>query len=185
MIRATDPMSTGARSGLPGMTMNNPAEPAIVERPAQHYVAVRETITMQTFARVADRFPEVFGFLGARGIAPADAPFFRYRSIDMERELVVEAGVPVAEAVAGEGEVLADVLPAGRYVTVRHVGHPDELVARTAELLGWAEDRGLTWDRAETAVGQQWGCRLERLLTDPSVQPDPHKWETELAFRLA
>jgi effector-binding domain-containing protein len=167
------------------MTMPSPGEPTIVELPAQPYVAVRGSITMTTFAAIADRFPEVFGFLGARGIIPADAPVFRYRLIDMERELVVEAGVPVAEPVAGEGEVLADVLPAGRYVTVTHVGHPDQLIARTGELLQWAQERGLTWDMTETPDGQEWGCRLERLLTDPAQQPDMNKWETGLAFRLA
>jgi len=28
-------------------------------------------------------------------------------------------------------------------------------------------------------------CRLEIYLTDPSVEPDMSKWETQLAFRLA
>lgn len=167
------------------MTMQSPAEPTIVEQADQPYVAVRGTVTMQTIGAIADRYPEVFGFLGARGIAAADAPFLRYRVIDMARELVVEAGVPVAAAVAGAGEIVADVLPAGRYVTVTHLGHPDELVERTAEVLRWAEERRLAWDRSETVAGQQWGCRLEHLLTDPTVQPDMSKWETRLAFRLA
>lgn len=167
------------------MTLPIPGEPTIVELPAQPYVAVRGSITMQTFPAIADRFPEVFGFLGARAVPPADAPFFRYRLIDMERELVVEAGVPVAEPVTGEGEVLADVLPAGHYVTVTHRGHPDELIARTTDLLRWAEERELNWDMTETPDGQRWGCRLERLLTDPTQQPDPNQWETALVFRLA
>jgi hypothetical protein len=28
-------------------------------------------------------------------------------------------------------------------------------------------------------------CRLELYKTDPAVEPDMNKWETELAFRLA
>jgi hypothetical protein len=68
----------------------------IVDRPDQPYVAVRRTITMQTFPEIADRLPGLFGWLAERGIAPAGPPFFRYLVIDMERELDVEAGVPVA-----------------------------------------------------------------------------------------
>jgi effector-binding domain-containing protein len=157
----------------------------IVDRPAQPYVAVRRTVTMQTFPEIADRLPELFGWLAERGVDPAGAPFFRYHLIDMERELDVEAGVPVAAPVDADGEVLADVLPAGRYAATTHVGHPDELIAVTGAFLDEAAARGLTFDATETERGTRWGCRLEVLLTNPAEQPDPNKWETTLAFRLA
>ena len=163
------------------MTMNV----AIEERPAQPYLAIRRTITMQTFPEVADRLPEVFGWLAARGIGPAGPPFFRYLVIDMEHELDVEAGVPVATPVDGEGEVFAGVLPAGRYAVTTHVGHPDELIAVTGAFLERAAADGLRWDATETDRGTRWGCRLELLHTDPAEEPDMNKWETQLAFRLA
>jgi effector-binding domain-containing protein len=156
----------------------------IVDRPAQPYVAVRRTITMQTFPEIADRLPGLFGWLGERGVAPAGAPFFRYLLIDMERELDVEAGVPVAAAVDGDGEVLAGVLPAGRYAVTTHIGHPDELIAVTGAFLDEAAARGLTLDATETERGTRWGCRLELLHTNPAEQPDMNKWETKLAFLL-
>jgi effector-binding domain-containing protein len=173
-------MSFAGHAGLPIMST-----PVIDERPVQPYVAVRGVVTMQTFPAIADRLGEVFGWLAERGVAPSGAPFFRYLLIDMERELEVEAGVPVATAMAGEGDVLAGVLPAGRYVTATHVGHPDELIKRTGELLSWAAEHGLVWDRVDTERGERWGCRLEIMHTDPRVEPDPSRWTTELAFRLA
>jgi effector-binding domain-containing protein len=157
----------------------------IEERAAQPYVAVRRTITMQTFPEVADRLPGLFGWLAERGAAPAGAPFFRYLVIDMEGELDVEAGVPVAAPVDGDGEVLAGVLPAGRYATLTHTGHPDELIAVTGAFLDEGTARGLSWDATETERGTRWGCRLEVLLTNPAEQPDMNKWETQLVFRLA
>jgi hypothetical protein len=30
-----------------------------------------------------------------------------------------------------------------------------------------------------------WACRLEMLRTDPAEEPDMHKWETVLLFKLA
>ena len=43
---------------------------------------------------------EVFAWLGGGGAAPAGAPFWKYNVIDMAREIEIEAGVPVAAAVA-------------------------------------------------------------------------------------
>jgi effector-binding domain-containing protein len=140
---------------------------------------------MATVGSVADRIPEIFGWLGARGIAPAGPPFFRYHVIDMSRQLLVEAGVPVASAVDDDGDVRSGTLPGGRFAVMTHTGAPATLVAATTELLDWAEVRGLAWDMAPTDEGQKWGCRLEFYLTDPAEQPDPTKWQTELAFRLA
>lgn len=108
--------------------------------------------------------------------------------INMMELLEVEAGAPVTVAVEGDGRVISGVLPAGRYATVLHVGHPDGLVNATQELLDWAAGQGLTWDvspdEADEA-GERWGCRLEIYLTDPTEEPDMNKWETRLAFRLA
>ncbi|MFC0105037.1 GyrI-like domain-containing protein [Kibdelosporangium aridum] len=156
-------------------------KPEIVERAEQPYVGVRGTVTMETFGKIADRMPELIGSLLQRGVELAGAPFFRYTRIDMANELEVEAGVPVNAAIPEQGEQFNGVLPAGRYVCLTHIGHPDELVDVTGQLLTWAAEQGLTWDN----TGQQWGCRLEILKTDPTVEPDMTKWETELAFRLA
>jgi effector-binding domain-containing protein len=81
--------------------------------------------------------------------------------------------------------VLGGVLPAGRYVTVRHVGHPSTLMAATAALLDWAAAKGLKWDISPSPEGERWGCRLEVYLSDPESEPDMSKGVTELAFRLA
>ena len=160
-------------------------KPGIVERAEQPYVAIRGLVTMQTIGAVADRFPEIFGWLAARGVVPAGAPFLEYNLIDMERQLEIEAGIPVVAAVDGDDQILFGVLPAGRYATVTHVGRFDGLIDVTAALLGWAAKQGLEWDMSETDHDQRWGCRLEVYKTDPSEEPDMDKWETELAFRLA
>jgi GyrI-like small molecule binding domain len=165
-----------------------PSEPTIVERVAQPYFAIRGLVTMRTIGAVADRFPEVFGYLAARGIEPAAAPFLKYNLIDMDHELEIEAGVPVASELNVSDvsdEVFPSVLPGGRYATVTQIGPPDALMDVTSALLAWAADRDLHWDRVETTEGERWGCRLEIFKTDPSHQPDVNKWETELAFRLA
>jgi effector-binding domain-containing protein len=103
----------------------------------------------------------------------------------MMRQLEIDNGVPVAAPVDGDGDIIAGVLPAGRYATVMHVGHPSELIEATKALLDWGAEQGLTWDMSPSADGDRWGSRLEIYLTDPREEPDMSKWVTQLAFRLA
>ncbi len=161
-------------------------EPTIIERPAQPYVAIPTKATMQNLGEVVPPLnAEVFGWLAAHGGEPSGAPFWKYNVIDMERGMEIEAGVTTREPVAGDERVHAGVLPAGRYATLRHAGHPMTLMDATARLLRWADAQGLKWDVSPSPEGERWAARLEIYLTDPQVQPDMNAWETELAFRLA
>lgn len=160
-------------------------EPTVAEFPRQPYAGVAGTVTMQTIGAVADRIPELLGWLATRGIAPAGPPFLRYRRIEMADTLDIEAGVPVAAPGDGDGEVFFAELPAGRYATVVHTGPFTGLVQATADLLSWAAGGGLRWDETEGPAGEVWGCRLEIFHSNPAEAPDPETWETELRFRLA
>src|ERR1700749_627914 len=96
------------------------SEPQVIQRPAQPYAAIRVKVAMTELGSVLPQVhTRVFGWLGARGIAPAGAPFWKYNVIDMDGELEVEVGVPVAADADGDGEVLAGLLPAGRYASLR------------------------------------------------------------------
>jgi RNA polymerase sigma-70 factor (ECF subfamily) len=160
-----------------------PVTPVIAERTEQPYVAIRALVTMQTLGQVVPGLhPEVRRWLRSQGLQPAGRPFFRYNVIDMDRQLEVEAGFPVAAPVSGEDQVLAAVLPAGRYATLWHTGHPDGLVGASETLLDWAAQQGLAWDVTSTPDGQKWGCRLEIYHDEPGQ--DMNDWKTELAFKL-
>src|ERR1700722_20571135 len=81
--------------------------PEIVPRAEQPYVAIRGHVTMAEIGPFAVRTGEVFGWLGARGLAPAGPPFLKYNVIDMMRQLEIDNGVPVAAPVDGDGDVIA------------------------------------------------------------------------------
>ena len=156
----------------------------MVEEVGQPYVAVTGRVTMDTIPEIADRFDEVIGWLAVHGHQPAGPPFFRYRVIDMERHLVMEAGVPTSTRLSGTDAVEGGVLPAGRYLTTTYVGHPSHLVRVTGDLLNWAGEQGLAFDMQPSATGEVWGCRLEWMETDPADEQDRSRWRTRLAFRL-
>ena len=160
-------------------------EPQIQQRAAQPYVGIRIPVTMEGFAEAVDAgFPEVFGWLTKHGVTPIGPPFIRYLVIDMETELEIELAVPVEGETEGDGRVRSGVLPAGPYVTLRHVGPFDGLAASNATLQRWAQEWGIALDSWGTDRGSAWRGRVEHFLTDPSTEPDPAKWEVELAYYI-
>lgn len=159
------------------------SEPQVEQRAAQSYAGIPVRVTMDSFPQAIDAgYPERFGWLAARGGTPAGPPFIRYLVIDMAAELEVELAVPVAAAVTGSGRVRPGVRPAGRYVTLRHVGPYDGLVASNAALQQWARDQGIALDSWDTDRGSAWRGRVEHYLTDPSAEPDPASWEVDVAY---
>ena len=162
-------------------------EAKIEDRNEQHYVGIRTKVTMQELGPVLPPlWGEVYGWLASKGLKPGGAPLWRYRIIDMVAKMEIDVGVPVATAVTGDGCVIADTIPAGRYATLIYTGPYDGLMRATADLLAWAEKKGIVWDKWPAGPsGEGWRARIENYLTDPKEEPDSAKWETELAFKLA
>jgi effector-binding domain-containing protein len=160
--------------------------PEVIERPAQPYVAIKAQVTMQTLGPVlVPLHARLLDWLRDRETSAAGPPFWKYDRVDMDGTLDVEVGVPIAVAIDVDDEVMSGLLPAGRYATLRHTGHPDELLDATGFLLGWAQQHDLAWDVDRRPDGEHWTARLEIYETDPAVEPDMTKWKTQLAFRLA
>jgi effector-binding domain-containing protein len=94
-------------------------------------------------------------------------------------------GVPVAARAEGDDRVKAGALPAGRYVVLWHVGDFDGLIASNAELLQWAEQQGVALEGSETPAGTVFAGRFEQYLTNPAEEPDPAKWQVDVASLMA
>ena len=161
-------------------------EPKVVERSEQPYVAAKASVPMSGFGDVMPKLlSEVFASMQAHDIAPAGAPFIKYNVIDMEGQLEIEVGVPVGMPIVGDGRVIGANLPAGLYASLTYIGDYDGLVDANDALQKWAEAKGLRFAMREAEDGDHFDSRLELYLTDPQEQPDPQKWETEVAYLLA
>jgi len=158
-------------------------QPRITGRAAQRYVAITERVTLDQFPGAIDRgFAEVFGWIAAHdGVSPAGAPLIRYVEVDMAASLLVELAVPVEGAPPPDKRVRAGTLPAGEYVTLLFRGHYDGLVAANAAVQQWGAQRGVRWAMDGPTA---WRARIEQYLTDPRVEPDSARWETEIAYLI-
>jgi len=160
--------------------------PTIEQRASQPYVAIPAAVTVPEVGEVLPPLiGELDGWLAARAAEPVGAPFFKYNLIHMDRDLQVEVGMPVPAELAGDDRVRPGVLPAGRYAVLIHTGPYDGVVDACRRLLQWGDEQGLAWDMSQTEDGERWGARIEAYPTDPEAEPDPQRWVTELAFRLA
>lgn len=159
--------------------------PEIIERPEHPYAFIPFTVRMDQMQDPADQgFPALFEHLAAQGVDPVGAAFYNYRRIDMADTLEVEAGVAVARPGADSERVRFGTLPAGRFVTLDWIGHPDRLMTVTAMLIGWAKETGQVFDVEEKPDGDHFRCRLEIYEDGPDTEPDMDKWKTTLAFKL-
>jgi effector-binding domain-containing protein len=83
-----------------------------------------------------------------------------------------EAGLPVATAVAGAGQVEASTLPAGPAAVTVHTGRYEDLGAAYNALLTWVHSHGYQ------PAGPHW----ENYLSDPTTEPNSEAWQTEVVL---
>jgi DNA gyrase inhibitor GyrI len=128
----------------------------------------------------------VFEWLGQKGVECAgQPPFFRYWVIgDMDNKFELEVGVPVRNAVSGDGRVIAGSIPGGTYATLVHTGHPDRLIHSLTALQDWGISQGLEWNNRREGNDEVWGGRFEFYLTNPAEQPDLEQWSIEIAYQV-
>lgn len=169
-------------------------QPRIEERSPQPYLAIEARARTEAEFRAAiDRtMPAVVRWVGTHGLTPAGAPFIRYVVVD-ESELpgvgpppaTFEAAVPLAEPAAGEGDVRAGELPAGRWLVTLHRGGYSGLSAAHAILHAWAAEEGVVVDRRPAEDGTAYGGAFEQFRVGPVEEQDPWRWETDVAYLLA
>ena len=164
-------------------------EPKLEHRSEQPYVAIRTQVTLRELGRglVSRLFSEVHAWLEKQGAAPTDAPFIRYLVIDMQTKLDIELGWPVAHPLSGTERISAGVLPAGRYASLVSIGpyKGKALMKANGALIDWGTEHGIVWDSKQTEQGEAFGARLESYIKGPGNEPDPDKWKTEVAIRVA
>jgi effector-binding domain-containing protein len=146
-----------------------------VETSAQATAAIRASLAVPEIGRwFGPTLGRLAAWLGQRGVAIVGPPYARYHRLDEDR-FEVEAGFPVAAPVVDDDEVVASSLPGGPHATTVHVGPYEGLGAAYEALEAWVAERG----------GEPAGDPWEIYESDPTEQPDPATWRTQviLPFR--
>jgi hypothetical protein len=158
--------------------------PKIDQRPEEQYMGIRTQTPFKGMFTVVDKhlFKELRAWMKQAGIEAAGSPLLRYHVINMEGEMDIEVGIPVAKALPGNGRVCPGVLPAGRYANLIYINNG---YTGNGALTRWGIENGLAFDQWDVPQGHAFRARYERYLTDPKIQPLKTKWEVEVAIKLA
>lgn len=160
--------------------------PETARRKKQPYLAIRSSLTMRQIKKQGPLFlSEVRAFMEQKGYDDRGPAFFRYDQIDEGGQLEMEFGYFTGKHHAGAGPVRSGILPSGRYITVVWQGTYDRLADVTAMLVGWAKETGVSWDVERQGTNEIFAGRLEIYHDDLMSQPDPAKWRTEVAIKVA
>lgn len=158
-------------------------KPKIDKRPKQIYMGIRTIAPFKGMFRVVSTIAdELKAWVDENKIKTAGPPFLRYHVIDMRGFMDISYCVPVRKALPDDGNVKADVLPAGRYASLIYSGGG---ISGNRALIEWVRGQGMDFDRWDTEQGDNFRSRYETYLTDPKVEPRKSKWQIEVAIKLA
>jgi effector-binding domain-containing protein len=109
--------------------------------------------------------------IGKSGLAFAGPHFGRYRPLDDEfSEFEIEAGFPIGNTAEGSGDVVASTLPGGDVAVLTHIGPYDQMGPAYEAIENWITEHN----------GQPEGAPWEVYYSEPTEQPDPSTWRTEI-----
>jgi effector-binding domain-containing protein len=117
---------------------------------------------------LAGTFQAVYDYLRRAGIAPTGPPFARYTFL--AGVVAVEAGFPVPYEIPGDDLVKSSALPAGHAAVTTHIGGYEDLDRAYLAIVSWLDVHGYE------LAGPHW----EVYRTDPSAEPDPTRWRTDI-----
>src|SRR6185369_10021976 len=103
--------------------MTTIGKPRIDERPKITYMGIRTIAPFKGMSKVIGRIAaELNTWVDENEIETAGVPFLRFHVIDMRGFMDISFCVPVRRALADDGPVKADEVPAGKYASLIYSG---------------------------------------------------------------
>lgn len=148
--------------------------PRIKHKEEQYYVAITTKVLRRNIPEVLPPLiPKITNWLKAKTIEPKGPPFFHYLQMEGE-QLEVEVGIPIGENISGDENISVRKFPSGNYAEATHMGNYSELYKFHEQLHKWQREKGI-----ETI-----GNCIEYYPIDPTLEPDPQKWQTDVVIRV-
>lgn len=114
----------------------------VIETQAQPTLSIRMVTSVDRLPQeIGKAYGSIITYLMQKGEQPQGPAFVAYYNMDMQK-LDVEMGFPVAKEVAGNGDILATYIPAGRRATCMYKGPYKDMAATYEALTKWMNDNG-------------------------------------------
>lgn len=158
-------------------------EPVVVERAAKPYVAIRRQVNIPFGSVATKTMKQVEKAIKAQHIQGAGAAIFKYNIVVMPA-LEIEFGFETDKLETPSGELMAGMLPAGRYAELTFIGPYRHLYKVNGALIDWSREKGLVFDMHTEPDGDHFASRVEFYPNGPDDEPDQNKLKTIVAIRL-
>ena len=141
--------------------------------PEKTFAIHRETLP---YDKLSDFFKKnydaIYQELAKQDVYPKEPPCaFYYRVDEVKKETDLAAAVPLNSPAKPSALFEVFRLPPTQVVTTKHVGPYEDMVPAYQQLEDYLNENNL-----------QKGLVIEEYLTDPLVQKDPAKWQTNIYF---
>lgn len=138
-------------------------------------LSVKDSVSVENIGTFLETyFPQLYMYIIRKGGTPQGHPYSVTYNWDPEGMLLMEAGIPLTEAIEGQDNMKATETPSGKVLKAVHWG-PYDQVAKVYNAL----EQYMSVLKIEPA-----GAPWEVYVTDPMQEPDPEKWETIVYFPI-
>lgn len=140
-------------------------------------VSIRGTVpsTDKISAKLGEMYGKLMGYLKKNEVEPAGMPLAVWHEFAPEKNKIdMEAALPVSKELKGEGEIKFGKTYEGKVASVIHWGSYESSEATYKAIEKWMKDN------KKTAAGPPW----EVYITDPGMEKDTAKWQTEIVFPI-
>lgn len=116
----------------------------LTEKPAQPVLSMRTRTPVGNLPQeLGKAYGAIIQYLQDIGEQPLEAAFAAYYNMDMQ-DLDVEMGFPVSKSLAGNGEINASEIPAGKQVSCTYKGPYSQMEPVYNAMMQWMNENGYT-----------------------------------------
>jgi len=154
--------------------MPDPPVLQLVQMPEKAVVSVIDSCNWSDIGeKMGQMFGKLIGYQKSAKFEIVGSPFSLYHKWDEVNQFTVfENFLPVDKEVKGRGNVMYKVLPETRAIMGTHYGAYEKTMNMYMAMDEFVKDFGL-----EMSSGP-----IEEYVTDPSMEPDTAKWQTNIYF---
>lgn len=147
----------------------------VVDVATQAAYTIKASVKMNEIgSKLGEIYGKITGFLQKNKIEMVGPPFLITHKYTPEA-LDIEAGLPVASMGKSSGEINATEIKACKAATAIHLGSYEATPATYQAIEEWMKQNN------KQIIGAPW----EVYITDPGVEKDTAKWQTQIYFPIA
>jgi len=141
----------------------------------QWYLSIRDTINLSQMNNIHGKlYGEINSFMDGNGIVSELAPIVIYHYWS-DTLIDIEAGIQVNDSIETNNErVSLNYVASGNVVSATHFGSYDRLPETYFSINEWMRKNEVQ------VIGPPW----EVYITDPALESDPEKWQTQINFPI-